>query len=125
MLAKMGEPMAKLLIRTNGAELQEIEGMQNLLNEHAIVNYLTESGRWRIGLDALWIANDEDWPQAQALVQTFQEDYAALARQATADISPRDKSFYAKFYAAPGMVLMSVIALLIVLGVSLLPFIWF
>lgn len=118
--------MAKLLIRTGGAEPAEVEGMVDLLTQNGIVCYVTDSGRWHLGVDALWLADDSRWDEARAFIDVFQKDYAENSkaqyqRQCDEGLSP---SFFMRLRTQPGAMLITLVALLIVALVSLVPFLW-
>ncbi len=84
---------------------------------------MTDSGRWLIGVDGLWVADDMRLEEARALMATFQEAFSAAAKeQHQLDGTP---NFLTKLWAQPMAVIVTVAALLIVLLVSVVPFIWF
>lgn len=119
--------MATLLMRTGGAEPAEVDGMMDVLLEHEIACYTTESGRWGLGVNALWLADDTNLNEARRLIAVFQEGYATKMKAAYKALEEEGvaPSFLSRLWAQPGVALLTLVALGIVILVSLVPFFWF
>lgn len=79
--SKQGVPLPKLLMRTTGASAEEVDGLIELLQERGIVCYTTHAGRWRLGVDGLWLAHEEDLPRARELGGEFQYQFSKESRE--------------------------------------------
>ncbi|HLP82177.1 MAG TPA: DUF6164 family protein [Nitrosomonas sp.] len=81
--------MAKILFRLQGVSDDEANDVRELLTENAIDFYETSGGNWGVSLSAIWLQNDDQFPQARAIVDAYQtertirmrEEYARLKRE--------------------------------------------
>lgn len=72
--------MAKLVFRLNHVPEIEAAQVRELLDEHEIDYYETESGRWGFSVAGIWIKNNEDFARTRALIDAFQLEYSQKAR---------------------------------------------
>lgn len=114
--------MSRLLLNLRHVPDDEAEEVRALLNEHGISFYETQAGRWRISLAGIWV-EDADYPQAQAHFSAYQEQRAQRIRQEHAEAHARGEfpSFIEHLRHNRSAVAVSVIAILIVLGLTLWP----
>lgn len=119
--------MATLLMRTGGADPAEVEGMMNVLLEHDVACYTTESGRWGLGVNALWLVDNAYLDEARRVIALFQEGYAKEVKAEYKALREKGvaPSFFSRMQAEPGVVFITLVALVIVALVSLVPFFWF
>lgn len=118
--------MARLLIKTRGATEEEIEGMQQLLQEHQLACYHTDAGRWRIGVDALWIANEEDYPRARELVEQFQQDFSRERREHWQQLQAQGQAptFIQGLFMQPVKVVLALVGIAAIAAISIVPFVY-
>ena len=81
--------MAKILFRLQGVSDDEANDVRELLMSNAIDFYETSAGNWGVSMPAIWIKNDDQFQQARALLDMYQnerttkmrEEYARLKRE--------------------------------------------
>lgn len=116
--------MAQLLINTRGATEEEVTGMEAVLEERGIACYRTDAGRWRLGVDALWVTRDQDYDEARALVDQFQEAFSRERREHWQQLQAQGQAptFIQHLLARPLKVGLALVAIVVVATISLLPF---
>ncbi len=110
-------------MRTTGASAAEIDGLIELLQSEGIVCYTTDAGRWRLGVDGLWLADDKDVPRARELGAGFQYEFSKESR---ADFERRlaegtAPTFASQLRQRPMVVIGTVLAIAAIAMLSLLP----
>jgi len=110
-------------MRTTGASAEEVDGLIELLHNEGVVCYSTDAGRWRLGVDGLWIAHDADLPKAQELAGGFQYEFSQESR---ADFERRlaegtAPTFATQLRQRPLAVIVTLLAIAAVAMLSLLP----
>lgn len=116
--------MARLLFRLNNVPDDEAQDIRELLTAENIHFYETDAGFWRVGLDAIWLADGEQEPAARELIRVYQEtrrgrqqkNYAELVEQGQAP------SMWQHFCMQPVRFIALLIAIVFVLGLTLIPF---
>jgi hypothetical protein len=73
--------MAKLLFRLRNVPDDELNDVHAILAEHDIAVYETDAGNWGISLPALWLQDDNQFEQARELIEQYQQERAAKARE--------------------------------------------
>lgn len=118
--------MAVLLFRLANVPDDEAEDVRQLLQDQDIYFYETHAGMWRVGLDAIWLPDETHHEQARALIDTYQQERATRQRQAYAELEARGEAptLTQKIIAHPLRFIGFVIAIMLVLAVSVLPFWW-
>lgn len=112
-----------LVFRLKYVPDDEADDIRQLLKDHDIAFYETSAGRWQISLAGIWV---KDKDQAQQALQLIKEDQE---RRASNLPPPRFWDWiigylhHARYN--PGEFLFTVLAILIVLGLSVLPFLTF
>ncbi|QEI12141.1 DUF6164 family protein [Cellvibrio japonicus] len=117
--------MARLLFKLAQVPEDEAQEIRALLEDNSIAFYETDAGFWRVGLDAIWLPTGEQEEQARALIRDYQEQrrirqqavYAELAEQG--DIP----GFWQRARAHPIRFTGLLIAIVFILGLTLLPFV--
>ena len=116
--------MAVLLFRLANVPDDEAEEVRELLREHDIYFYETEAGRWRVGLDAIWLPDGAREAEARALLGDYQQARTEQQRLAYAELDERGEvpGFAQKILAQPIRFLALMIAIIFILALSILPF---
>lgn len=116
--------MPNLLFRLNGVPDDEAQDIRVLLEENAIRFYETDAGFWRVGVDAIWLPDDSQLEQARALLDTYQQQRVEHQQQTYAVLQEQGRapSLREKFAAQPFRILGLMMAILLVLALSLVPF---
>ena len=65
--------MSILLFSLRGVPDDEADEVRELLTEQNIDFYETPAGNWGVSMPALWLRNEVELPQAQALLNTYQQ----------------------------------------------------
>lgn len=73
--------MAVALFRLRGVPDDEAEEIRALLSEHDIDFYETPAGNWGISMPAIWLNDDSQLESAKGLIEAYQQERAATARQ--------------------------------------------
>lgn len=117
--------MACLLMKTHGASREEVDGLMAALEAQGIACYLTDAGRWRIGVDGLWLSDVADLARAEHICREFQASFAEQSRQLyrARQQSGEAVNFWSYLARQPIKAIAGVLAIAFVLGLSVLPFI--
>lgn len=116
--------MAMLLFKLINVPDDEAQEIRALLAHNAINFYETDAGFFRVGLDAIWLPDNTQAEQARALINTYQHEraqqqqhnYAVLVEQGAAP------NLWQSLRAQPLRFSLFVVAILFILGLSLIPF---
>ena len=102
----------------------EAQELRELLDKYHIEYYETETGNWGISAGAFWLRNDEQLEEAKRLIETYQEQRAAKARQEYEDLKleGRQRTFLDVVREKPLQLILYVAAILFILYFSLKPF---
>lgn len=118
--------MARLLFRLANVPESEAEDIRQLLEENQILFYQTEAGRWQLGVDAIWVTDEDTYVAARELINQYQQ---GLQRDINEQIENQQyqslgfwQGIYYGFKERPGAMLITVISILIVLMFVLMPF---
>ena len=107
----------ELLFRLANVPDDEADDVRELLDNNGIDFYETDAGRWRLGVAALWLKDTSQLEEARGLIGRYQYQRYQQAQQA-----PVQKSWWQVLQAHPLHLLMTLFSVIIVLGVSILPF---
>lgn len=112
--------MAQLVFRLKNVPEQEADDIRELLQAHDIDFYETSAGRWQISMAGIWVRDKEHAHAAKALIA---KDQALRASQAS-PITARDwlSGFVTHARQNPVEFAFTLVALLLVLSLSLIPF---
>lgn len=83
--------MAKVLFRLNDVPDDEAEDVRALLIQHAIDFYETSAGNWGVSMAAIWLEDDEQFEQARALIDAYQQQRSAKMREEYAQLRREGK----------------------------------
>lgn len=116
--------MARLLFKLAQVPDDEANEIRQLLDQNQIDYYETNAGLFRVGLDAIWLADGAQEERARALIQGYQAERASQAQENYAQLvaAGQAPSLWQHFCAQPVRFLLLVIAILFVLGITLVPF---
>ncbi|MFC3282552.1 DUF6164 family protein [Litchfieldella rifensis] len=116
--------MAVLLFKLRDVPDQEAEEVRQLLREHQFDFYETSAGRWRLSVAAIWLKDDSQAAAARSVIDEYQAELTARARQAHAELEAQGRAptLWGKLSQQPLRCLLFIVAAAIVLGVSILPF---
>lgn len=119
--------MALLLFKLNGVPEDEAVEVRELLAENAIDVYETEAGRWGISLAAIWLRDESQLARARALIDDYQLQRYLRAREeyAKREAAGELDTLLGRAMRHPIRFLLYLAAILLVLYLSLMPFIGF
>lgn len=119
--------MAKLLFRLSNVPEDEAIEVRRLLEENGIPYYETDAGFWRVGVDALWLSDDSLHEQAKTLLEVYQTSRTLEQQQRyQQQLADGDaETFVGRNVRKPIRFIVLLIAMLFVLGLTLLPFMAF
>ncbi|EIK45636.1 hypothetical protein O59_001275 [Cellvibrio sp. BR] len=117
--------MARLLFKLAQVPDDEAQEIRMLLNEHQINYYETDAGFFRVGLDAIWLADGAQEQRARELIHAYQAERAIRQQQNYAQLVEAGQvpSLWQHFCAQPLRFMALVIAIIFVAGLTLLPFV--
>ena len=117
--------MAILLFKLTQVPDDEAQEIRQLLGENEIHFYETDAGFWRVGLDAVWLADSTQEEQARALIADYQQVRTASQRENYAHLCAQGEapSLLQKIAHQPLRFVGVILAVLFVLGLTLVPFI--
>jgi hypothetical protein len=117
--------MARLLFKLAQVPDDEAQEIRALLNEHRIDYYETDAGFFRVGLDAIWLADGTQEERARELIREYQAARVIREQQNYAQLVEAGQvpSVWQVFCARPIRFIASAIAIIFVAGLTLLPFV--
>lgn len=117
--------MAKLLFKLNQVPEDEAADVRALLDEQGFVTYETQAGFWGLGVPAIWLRDDEQLPDAKRLLAQYQEQRREEQRQLYAEREANGDvpTVVDRAVAHPIRFVLLLIAVVVVLGFSILPFV--
>jgi Family of unknown function (DUF6164) len=116
--------MATLLFKLTNVPFDEANDIRELLAENKIEYYETDSGFFRIGLDAIWLQNKEDFEQAKKLIDNYQAQRSQQQRETYIQQKEQGEALnlWQKFLTQPIRFIATMIAVVLILALTLLPF---
>jgi Family of unknown function (DUF6164) len=116
--------MATLLFKLTHVPFDEADEIRNLLSENQIQYYETDSGFFRVGLDAIWLQNSEELQRAKALIDEYQAQRSHRQREEYIQQVEQGNSLnlWQKFLTQPVRFVATIVAVLFILALSLMPF---
>ncbi len=73
--------MSKLLFSLRGVPEDEAIEIRALLNASELEYYETSSGNWGVSMPALWVVNNENFEEAQSLLNEYHQSRALSQRK--------------------------------------------
>ena len=115
--------MGVLIFKLNNVPDDEADEVRALLQEAEIEFYETNAGRWRLGVDALWLHHREDEQQAKKLLADYQQERTRKAREEQQLLEEQGLAdhFMNRVQTQPGRVLLTLVGILAVLFIFFLP----
>lgn len=116
--------MAKLLFKLHNVPTDEAEEVRALLREHQIDTYETHAGFWGLGVAAIWLPDSGQLEEARALIDEYQARRTSeqrreyRKREALGEVPTLGQ----RLAHSPLRFLAMVVAILVVLGISIVPF---
>lgn len=116
--------MARLLFKLAQVPDDEAAEIRALLDEHQIRFYETDAGFFRVGLDAIWLADNTQEQEARELIANYQQARSMRQQQNYARLVEAGQmpGIWQHFCAQPVRFMLLVGAILFVAGLTLLPF---
>ncbi|WP_404366404.1 DUF6164 family protein [Marinobacter sp.] len=105
----------------------EAEEVRALFEEHEVIYYETPSSRWGISMGGFWANDPKEAERAKALLESYQRERSARLR---AEFE-RDREagripgFWQRLRQKPLTLATTFLAILIILAISLAPFVRF
>ncbi len=117
--------MALLLFRLRHVTDEEAREVRQLLGERGFDTYETQAGMFRMGVDAIWLRNEDQWEAAKAALADYQDERLTRAKQEYADAVQRGEkpTHWRRFLAHPLQVTLVIVAVLLIALITLTPFI--
>jgi hypothetical protein len=115
--------MSKMLLNLRHVPDDEAREVRALLESNAIASFETEPNRWGISAGAIWVREDDQFERARALMDDYQSQRSAAARQAWA-AARRDGTawtFRAQLRQSPLRVLLILLGIVLCAALSLWP----
>ncbi len=103
----------------------EADEIRALFEAHEVRYYETPPSRWGISMGGFWVHDDDEAARARALLDEYQRQRYETQRQAYEEHLARGESggFWFMLRQRPIRTLAACIAILVIMGLSLLPFI--
>ena len=119
--------MAILLFRLNGVPEDEAADIRALLEKNTIDYYETDSGRWGISMAAIWLRDEEQLERARGLIDVYQQERYARAREVyeAKKAAGELETLLGRALRNPLRFLLYLAAILLILYLSLIPFLGF
>lgn len=116
--------MARLLFKLTQVPVDEAQDIRALLDDNQIRYYETDAGFFRVGLDAIWLADDSQEEQARRLIRAYQQERTRQQQATYAELveAGQAPSVWQHFCAQPIRFLLLVCAIIFVAGLTLVPF---
>jgi len=117
--------MARLLFKLSQVPDDEAQEIRDLLDNANIRYYETDSGFWRVGLDAIWLPSRDQEEEARALINEYQPKRLQEQKHNYAQLAAAGEtlSLWQSFRIQPFRFIGILIAVAFVLGLTLIPFV--
>ncbi len=118
--------MARLLFRLAQVPDDEAQDIRELLAGNDIAYYETDAGFWRVGVDAIWLRDEAQLDRAQALILAYQQERRDRQQASYAELISQGQapSAWRLFLSQPFRYMGLLLAIVFVLMLTLLPFIF-
>ncbi len=116
--------MANLLFKLSNVPDDEAMDIRELLSEQEIYFYETHAGFWRMGIDAIWLTDATHAERARELIRAYQLERTAKQQKNYAELVEQGQapSLWQNICAAPVRFIGLIVAVIFVLGLTLVPF---
>ena len=115
--------MSRLLLNLRNVPDDEADDVRAFLDAHRIAFYETKPSFWGISAGGIWVTEDAEIAEAKRLMAVYQAQRGARARAeyAAAQRDGTAETFWMVLRAEPGRVVLTVLAILCLLGLVALP----
>ena len=122
-----GHSMAKLLFRMRDVPDDEAEEVRELLRQNGIPFFETFAGNWGISMPGLWLVNEQQFDEARALLDEYQEARSTRVKSQYLWQREQDeiRTFWESFRAEPVRFSIYLVLAALVLFLSLRFFVSF
>ena len=119
--------MAKLLFRLNQVEDDEADDVRALLDEAGLEYYETNAGRWRVSVAAIWLRHDDDYEQARAMLDDYQQQRSERLQEEYRQLEENgeQETFLQRAREHPADLILVILSVVIVIGLMVWPFLNF
>ena len=119
--------MAKLLFRLNQVEDDEAGDVRALLDEAGLEYYETDAGRWRVSVAAIWLRHDDDYEQARAMLDDYQQQRSERLQEEYRQLEENgeQETFLQRARERPADLILVILSVVIVVGLMVWPFLNF
>ena len=119
--------MAKLLFRLNQVEDDEADDVRALLDESGLEYYETNAGRWRVSVAAIWLRHDDDYEQARAMLDDYQQQRSERLQEEYRQLEENgeQETFLQRARERPADLILVILSVVIVIGLMVWPFLNF
>jgi len=116
--------MPKLFFNLHGVPEDEIHDVRELCKTLELSVYETDKGRWGIGLAAIWLSDENQFPAAKEALNEYQHARYQGAQEDRNKMQELSfaQGLYVKFKQDPNLFALTFISLAVVVGVTLYPF---
>ena len=117
--------MARLLFKLSNVPDDEAQDIRDLLNNQDIHFYETNAGFFRVGLDAIWLADGSQEEQARELIRSYQAERVIRQQENYAQLVEAGQvpSVWQRFCAQPIRFIALVVAIIFVASLTVVPFV--
>lgn len=84
--------MSKLLFKLRGVPEDEADDIRELLTENEIDFYETSPGNWGFSMPGIWLNDEGQFKNAQALIDVYQEERVVRVREEYAQLKREGKN---------------------------------
>ena len=109
--------MAELLFKLSNVPVDEILQVRQLLDEHDINYYETDSGSFGVGVSAIWLPDNTQLEQAKDLLEQYQSERSESAAEGKVE-----RSLWNSFTQAPIRFVFAFAVVGAILYISIAPF---
>src|SRR5690625_4919629 len=112
--------MADLLFKLHEVPGDVAHEVRELLAEHGFVTYGTHAGFWGLGVSAIWLRDDEQLSDARAVLAQYHRLRTQQQRQQA--FQGERRTVMGQLFAHPLRLIAMVLSTVVVLLVTLVPF---
>ena len=116
--------MGVLVFRLNDAPGEEVQAIRELLESNNIEYYETSAGKWGFSVAGIWLKNRADQEQARRLIEEYQATYSEETRRKHEELRAAGQldTVFSRFFRYPLQVIVYLLLVLLVIYLSIAPF---
>ena len=117
--------MSVQIMRLRGVPEEEADEVRELLSANHLDFYETPAGNWGVSMPAIWLNDESQFEQAKQLLDDYQVERQARARQAYNEQKEagQQRSLFSAIIANPLQFLGYLLAAAVILYLSIKPFV--